>query len=186
MTARLLILLAIAVGLGIYFLVTDRTVEVPDVPQEGIPFEEDLDEIRERQKMVWQQDIECVQEAPTPAEISVQVWVDPADGKNRIYYALTEANGYYVDTITLTFWYKENAETTPENSPLLIDVPLNNFIPANEPLNECIDVVWAELQNIGGDMGTTENWAGRVEEYHRACLGNPKKMPVVTKATSCD
>lgn len=186
MTARLLILLALAVGLGVFFLVTDRTVEVPDVPQEGIAFEEDLDEIRARQKMIWQQGIECEQEAPTPAEISVQVWLDPADGKNRLYYALTEANGYYVDTITLTFWYKENENVQPEDSPLVIDLPLNNYIPPNEPLNECLDVVWAELQSIGGDMGASENWAGRVEKYYLACLGNPKFLPIVTKATSCD
>ena len=83
MTARLLILLALAVGLGVYFVVSDRSAEVPDVPQEGIPFGEDLDEVRERQKMVWQQDIECEQEAPGPAEISVQDWEDPADEKNR-------------------------------------------------------------------------------------------------------
>ena len=186
MTARLLILLALAAGLGVYFLLSDRSVEVPDVPQEGIPFEEDLDVVRERQKMVWQQDIECVQEAPGPAEIAIQVWEDPADGKSRLYFALTEANGYYVDTINLTFWYKENENMVAEESSLVVRVPLNNFIKANEPLNDCIDVVWAELENVGGDMGTTENWGGRVDGYHRACLGDPKRMPTVTKAISCN
>jgi hypothetical protein len=91
-----------------------------------------------------------------------------------------------VDTCNLTFWYTDGEDVAgPENSPLVVHHVLNDYVEAGNRLRSCIDVPWAELQNVGGDMGRTENWRAVVDACHRACIGNPKKLPNVTTAMGC-
>ena len=127
------------------------------------------------------------EDPPEEAEFEINVWVDPADGKFRLYYELTEIHGYYADTFDVEFWYKDSPEVDdPEDSPLVLPVHINDFVKANDSLRGCIEIAWAELENIGGDMGTTENWDGRVVHYHRARLQDPEGLIPMYKAAKCD
>jgi hypothetical protein len=135
--------------------------------------------------MVWQQKIEC-ERADKPPEMSIQIRVDPTDGKNRIYFNLTEAHGYYVDTCNLTFWYAGEGDTEGgQRPPLIVQHVLNDYVEAHGRLHSCIDIPWAELQRIGGSMGRTEDWRASVEACYRACVGNPKRLPNVTTVVNC-
>ena len=171
------VVVLLAVALVLYWATADTcTIEREDGVFPDIPLD---------QLMVWQQKIDCPR-TDEPSEMSIQVRVDPADEKNRIYFDLTEARGHYVDTCNLTFWYTDGEDVTdPEDSPLVVRHVLNNYVEANGRLRSCIDVPWAELERIGGEMGRTENWRGRVEGCDRACVGNPKCLPNVTTALSC-
>ena len=177
MKARIVILIVVAAGLGVYLLSQDRTPKVTEVPPDRKVFGLDEKEVSARQKPIWQYDAPG-EEPSEPAEFSTRVWTDPTDGKNRIYYDITEAHGYYADTFDLEFWYKNSDEITgPENSPLVIPVHLNNYLKANDTLRGHIEVVWAELQQVGGDFGTDENWDAHVVGHHRARLETPPGLP---------
>lgn len=167
----------LAVALAIYWATAEETtIQYAD----GVPRD-----IPPNQLMVWQQKIEC-QPADEPPEMSIEIWVDPTDGKNRIYFDLTEAHGYYVDTCNLTFWYAGAEDGAGwRDSPLVVGHVLNNFVEAHSRLRSCIDIPWAELQKVGGHMGRTEHWRASVEACYRACVGNPERLPNVITAVSC-
>ena len=134
---------------------------------------------------VWQQQIEC-QWATEPADMSIEIRLDANDGKNRIYFELAGAHGFYVDTGNPVFWYTESENATgSEGSPVVVRHVLNDYVGAGCRLRSCIDLSGAKLESVGGDMGRTDNWQARVDACHRACEGNPTYFPVVTTVVSC-
>lgn len=176
MKARVAIFMVIGVGLVVYHFTIGSAPKVRVATPGRLIFEEDPHDIDMRQKLVRDYPAPG-NEPPEPVELSVQVWTDPDDGKNRLYYEINEAHGYYVDTLDLEFWYKDDDEVTgPENSPLIVPVHLNKYLEANDTLRGHVEVVWAELQQVGGRFGTTENWDARVVHYHRARLKTPPAL----------
>jgi hypothetical protein len=120
--------------------------------------------------------LDC-EETDGPADLSIRLEVDPAPNKNYLHYTITEANGFFVETFNVTFFYKPTPETTAEDSPYSFEQFLNQYVPANGTLTGCIEVVPTLFARVGGQIGTSENWGAEVIGYHRACTGNPDPMP---------
>ncbi len=186
LTIRFVLMIAAASGLALHL--ATRTPKAEDYgPTLDVPdgIKKTIEKIREEQKMIWQQDLPG-EEPEEETEFSVRVTLDPTDGKDRLYYAITEAHDFYVETFTVDFWYKKTPDMLFEDSPFAKSVIINDYLKANETLEGCFEWVPAELREIHGDMGTSENWAAEVRFYDRARLENPDKFPTVVKATSCD
>lgn len=187
MIARLVILLVLATGLSIYLAV--RASSPPKETQVSDNLSaEDLERIRNEKKPVWEHPLEG-EEPPVPPELDIQIEVDPTGKKNRILYYITEAHGFYVEAFEIDFWYKPTPDATREESPLVRTQLLPGYyLKAKETLKGCFDVVTAEMDVIGGEMGTTENWGAEV--YHhpqgRARMQNPDRFPEVPNVTRCD
>jgi hypothetical protein len=176
MQARLIILIVAAGGLAVFFAV--RTSSTADEPPEmqGILSAKELEQIRSKSIMLQDLELKC-EEPAGPADLSIRVEVDPTDNKDRLYYYITEANGFFVETLDVTFYYKPTPDTTPEASPFAFNQFLNQYVAANDTLRGCIEVVGRELRDAGGQIGRSENWAAEVLGYHRACTSNPDPMP---------
>ncbi len=187
MKARLLILIVIAGGLAVYFAVgknREPVVVEEDLPDEG-PTAEELEDIRLKQKTLEERRLPG-QEPPARPEVAVTVEVDLASGKNRLFFNVSEAHGYYVETFRILVWYKRPGVTGPDDSPILFEHYVNDYVKANETLRTCAEVVPAELARVGGNMGTTDNWDARIILHGRARVKNPDPLPPLARATSCD
>jgi hypothetical protein len=177
MGARLVILVLIAGGLAVYFAVrpkaSPQVIEVDDPSVGGVagPI-----------KTVAEQPIDG-REPPEKPDIQVKVEVDTALGRNRLIFTISEAHGYYVDTIDLLAWRKGEV-SGPENSPLRVTYHMNNYLKANETQRACVDIVPAELSKVGGDIGKTEDWEVQVIRYGRAREKNPNPLPEVAEDAS--
>ena len=114
-----------------------------------------------------------------PAELSIRLEVDTTGKKNRLYYSITEAHGFFVETLDVTFYYKPTPETTQAESPYSFDQFLNMYVPADGTLKGCMEVVPRELElaGAGDSIGTSENWGATVIDYHSACTNNPDPLP---------
>ena len=128
------------------------------------------------------------EEPAEEAEFDVQVEVDTTGQKRRLYFYLTEAHGYYVETIDIDFYYKPTPDTEYEESPLVVPVHLDEYLKANEVGEGCIEVVHAELDDVSEEitMGTSENWEAVVVDYGRARAENPDPLPPAEKTVHCD
>lgn len=183
MKARIVILFVVAAGLAVY-LATRASAPPGAEPNlsDGLS-EKDKKDIRERQKLLWQFDLPG---EDVPADLAIQVEVDTSGKKNRLFYYISEAHGYYVETFEALFYYKPTPETTPDDSPLTSNQYINDYVKANETLTGCLEIVPAEIQYIGDTMGTSENWAAEIMRYGRARVENPDPLHPVTKITKCD
>jgi hypothetical protein len=178
MKARLIILVVVAAGLAVFFaLRASAPADEEPVFKDEISAAERA-RLAELQVMLQDLDLNC-EETDEPADLSIRLEVDPADDKNRIYYYITEANGFFVETFNVTFFYKPTPETTAEDSPYSFEQFLNQYVPANGTLTGCIEVVPRELDlsDAGEDVGKSENWGAEITYYHSACTGNPDPMP---------
>jgi hypothetical protein len=190
MGARLLILVVLAGGLAVYFAFAKKptqVVEEEETPTYLMPADNvdgGLEAVRTKQILVAEQPIGGREPKEEP-EIDVQVEVDTSGGKNRLYFTISEAHGYYVDTFQLRAWWVEEGVTSPEDSPLSLGVYLNTYKKANETLRTCVEVVPAELDKVGGDIGTTKNWDVILESYGRAREKNPDKLPIISEVGQC-
>ncbi len=187
MIVRLVILLVLAAGLSIFLAVRASAPPTETQVSDNLSAQE-LERHRSEKQHVWQHPLEG-EEPPVPPELDIQIEVDPTGKKNRILYYITEAHGYYVEAFEIDFWYKPTPDTTKEESPLVRTQLLSSYyLKAKETLKGCFDVVTAEMDVIGGEMGTNENWG--VEVFHhpqgRARMQNPDRFPQVGNATRCD
>ncbi|MCH8148399.1 MAG: hypothetical protein IH987_10455 [Planctomycetes bacterium] len=154
MGPRLILLILLGAGLALYY--GTRTPAAPDIHVEV----EILPSV-EPNLLLWNYDLPGDQPVEPP-DLELTLSVDPADGKQRIYFTLSEANDFYVETFILEFWYLTDADTEFEESPIQIEHYVDNYIKAGEVLESCLEVVDAELAEAGVDMGTIDNWAGRI------------------------
>lgn len=178
MKPRLIILLSLVVILGIYFVTRSPSTSTPvdDSSGSGHKVIKDL----------TQQDIPG-EEPTVPPEFDVRVEVDQSKGKNRLRYSISEKHGYFVETMRVIFWYvKPGENTTEENTALTVPHYINDFIEAKKTFEGFIEVVPAELSNVGGKIGTTENWRGRVIWHNRARMQNPSPLPERPGSASSD
>jgi hypothetical protein len=68
-----------------------------------------------------------------------------------------------------------------ENSPVRLEQHLNLFIEAGKPLEYCMELVPAELAQVGGSIGVSQNWRGRIKWHHRARRTSPSPLPAVAR-----
>jgi hypothetical protein len=173
MGARLIILIVLGAGLAMFY-----ALRPPAAENAGIKEQDPTGEAAEIGKMLWRNDPPNCPKANIEPDLSLSWSVDPLDGKNRIYIELSESHEFYVQSFVLEFWYMPDAATECEDSPLCINVPLDVYIKAGEFYEGCADINDAELREIGGDMGNTDNWGGNIVDYSmtRACTENPPEL----------
>lgn len=176
MTARLVFLVVIAGALAVFFA-TRTTGDLQGEVLSTGP--------RPVTAMIRDQSIGG--EEPTePAEFEIEIQVDRASGKNRLLLLITEVHGYYADSLEAVVWNT----TVEDDAQLSYDNPvthfINKFVPANETLVDCIEIVPAELAHVGGDIGESADWEGEVLKYGRARVANPHPLPVVVGTSTCD
>ncbi len=174
-SARLLILLAVAAGLGAAFAV--RTSAPPPEVQELTDLS---DAPKETIKEISQLDLPG-EEPPESPEFDVQFDIDTSTIKNRVILYITEAHGYYVESIAVRFWWKgDDPDLERDDSIYSFDYRINNYIKANETFKDCFDLSAPEVQAVGGDVGNVESWGVRLESYRRAREQNPDTFPPVS------
>ncbi len=184
MNPRLVILVVAGAGLAIY-LATRTTRPPGEGPQvEEVLDGQDLREIRLLQTLLANRPLPG-REPPEPPGLSIQVEVDPAETKHRLYYYITEAHGYYVETFKISFYYKPDPGTSIEESPQVVPTYLDDYVKADETLKGCIEIVPAELASIGGDMGTSKEWDAVITSHGRARMQNPDPLPPLTEVGKC-
>jgi hypothetical protein len=125
-------------------------------------------------------------EPPEEPELSVQVDVNTSSNKHRLDYYISEAHGYYVEAFQIEFWYKIRPDMQPADSPLRFVHHLEDYVQANQTLKDCLEVVPAELSQVGDEIGTSENWDARVIWHGRARVENPDPLPRVARIRTCD
>jgi hypothetical protein len=185
MKPRLIILIVAAAGLAVYFATRAAAPPKEETTLSDGISDAERQRIRDMQTPLAARDL-LGDEPAEPADLSIRVEVDPGSEKNRLYYHITEAHGYYVETFYIEFWYKPTPDTSADASPLFLTHHANEYLKANETLSSCIEIVPAELSRVGGDMGTTENWEAWVADYGRARTENPDPLPEIAKVAKCD
>ncbi|MHC5111056.1 MAG: hypothetical protein ACYTHJ_14385 [Planctomycetota bacterium] len=179
MTIRLLILVAVAGGLAVMVAVkvsnpapAQQQIDDIDDTSDGLTPEE-RERINRLNKELNKFDLPG-EEPEVEPEFDVQIEVDLSSGKNRLVSYINETHGYYVETLAILYWYKEKPDMVAEDSPLTFEQHFDLYIPANETLKLCIEVVPAELSHVGGDIGESEKWGAEVIYYNRAREQNPE------------
>ena len=177
MSARILILLVVAAGLAVFVALR--------IPAPGTQVDQQRAQDRppdEKTLLLIQRDPPPGEEPDVPPEFDIKVEVDTSSGKNRLVFYITEAHGYYVQVPYVQIWRKEpGQEIQPEHALYVIDLMVDNYIKANETFKDCIEVTGPELADVGGDIGTNENWAARVYDHSCARVKNPDKFPELDK-----
>jgi hypothetical protein len=77
----------------------------------------------------------------------------------------------------VAFYYKPTPDTTPEQSPFALQQSLDQYIPANETLRGCIELDPALLRQVGGQIGTSENWGQRSSATTGPARATPTPCP---------
>lgn len=190
MSIRLIILIIVGAILAVRFAMTSTAppVDLEDADLQTFDGSDgkSLEQIRNEQTLLWERDIpgETPDEQP---ELDIRVEVDTSRGKNRMYLYITEAHGYYMDTFNIDIWYVGNQEYDHENSPLMISHRImNKYLKVNDTLVDCLEVVPAELSNVGDDIGETGYWEAEIVEWGRVREQNPEPLPVMTQYDSCE
>lgn len=184
MNPRLLILIVVAAGLAIFFAAVKGgakpNTEIPnETGDEPVPFQGTLDTL----------DLPGSEPAEDP-DLAVQVEVDRSKGKNRLYFTISEAHGFYVEQFQVRFWYVKPGVTGPEDSPVSPTQFFDRFLPAKGTLRVCMEVVPAELDHVGGDIGDSGDWDAEIVWHGRARTENPDPMPprtdLINGTSTCD
>lgn len=184
MKPRLIILVVAAAALTLY-MATRTAAPPPNEADDDTALKGDeLANIRLLQTLLELRPLEG-QEPPEMADLSIQVEVDPTGEKNRLYYYITEAHGYYVETFKITFYFKPDPDTPIEDSPLRVSTYLDDYLKAKDTLRSCTEIVPGELGRVGGVMGTSEQWGAEITEYGRARMHNPDPLPPLTEVGKC-
>lgn len=188
MNPRLLILFALAGGLAVFLAVkasSPKSAEVDDADflQSVDGLDGPLNPIT--QVLLWRRDLPG-EEPPEEPELDIQVEVDQVSGKNRLNFWISESHGYYVETFRIRFWYKETPEMTLMESLYDFEHYLDKYVQANETFKDCIEVVPAELANVGGGMGSSENWGAVIQHHGRWRAKNPDPLPPIVSMSRCE
>lgn len=183
MGPRLVCLVLAGVGLAIYLAMRASAPPTAVVEMDG-ELSEELQLIREKQESIGDLPLDCEEPAEPPV-IAIRHEVRPGEGKNRLHYWLDEAHGYYVEAPVIEFFYVRSPGAGRPADDLVWQLPLNNYITANETFAGCMDLTDNELAPLGGGMGTTENWGARIVRYGRFCAGNPSRLVARDETGRC-
>ncbi len=187
MNARLLILIvvagALAVGLALRPMKPEKAGQTK--PGYQVPGNRTIEAIRQGKQSLKKRNLPG--ETPPEAPIfHIDVEVDRSNGKNRLVYYLTEEHGYYVQWFRINFWYTDGTIESADESPLVVPQAIERYLKANDTLTYCLEVVHPELEKIGGDIGTSENWEATIVSYGRYRAQNPDPLPVLGEAGACN
>ncbi|MCH7808054.1 MAG: hypothetical protein IIB60_02410 [Planctomycetes bacterium] len=187
MNPRFVILVLVALALAALAAVKFSNPAQPATTTEPGETMTDADrrDLEELQKMLGVRDLPG-EEPPEPSDLSIQVEVNQTSGKNRLDFWISEAHGFYVESFNIEFWYKEEPDVEPEDASLRFVHIFDRYVPANETVKGCIEVVWAELSHVGGDIGATENWGAQIISHGRSRMKNPDPLPLLSDAGGCD
>jgi len=188
MKPRLIILVVVAAALAITFALRSSAPPKKDMDKDTVvqtDHGEKINELRNQQKMVFEFPLPG-KEPDEPCEFNVNVRVDTSTGKNRLVLEISEIHGDYVELPEAEIWYAGPDGLDLAQSPLSFTHLMNRYIPANETMVECLEVVPAELSHIGGSIGTDSDWRAEIIEYRRARTKNPEKFPPVGGKSRCD
>ena len=184
MSIRLLILMALGVILGVYFVMrspapSDNSQAVMEDGSSGGYANAPSDFIRQTQQPLDNRAL-AGEEPPEPPVFDIQVEVNLSSGKNQLCFLISEIHGYYVETLNLQWWWTgKDGTIKPEDSSLNLSHFMDKYVKAGETLRECIELVPPELAGVGGDMGTGDNWGARMMSHGRARLENPDPLPPI-------
>ena len=185
MNVRLLILIAVAAGLAVYFATVKSRPTAVSGPTDDAPGEPQDPGLEDRKRTLDTFDLPGT-EPTDPADLSVRAEVDRSQGKNRLYFTISERHGYYVEQFRVHAWYKGEGVTGPENSRLVVPFFFDRFLKADETLRVCGEAVPAELSHVDGDIGTTANWDAEIVTHGRVRAANPTPLPPITDLGRCD
>lgn len=186
MNPRLLILIVVAAGLAIFFAAVKGRSKPDTVILDSEMTPEQTEQQRDTQLTLDQRDLPGT-EPPEDPDLVIQVEVDRSRGKNRLYFNISEAHGFYVEQFRVRFWSVRAGKEDPEDSPLVLSHFFDRYLPAKETLRLCLEVVPAELSKIGGDIGETSQWRAEVESHGRWRAKNPDPLPPRTDIVDiCD
>ncbi len=186
MNPRLLILIVIAAGMAIYFASIKSGTKPADILENTSMTPEEKDHLKQVTKTLEKFPLPGAEPAEKP-DLVTQVEVDRSKGKNRLYFTITEAHGYYVEQFQIHFWYVPKGGAKSDKPPAEATQFFDRFLPAKGTLRVCMEVVPAELADVGGDMGDSSNWKAEVVWHGRARTQSPNPLPPRTDlATSCD
>ncbi|MFQ5590226.1 MAG: hypothetical protein ACE5HE_03590 [Phycisphaerae bacterium] len=180
MSARLVLLLVVVAALGVAFAVRQSS---PPTPNDEAPWEDEGDDVDEDSlREITQLDLPG-EEPEEPPEFDIQVELDTSTIKSRMVLYIAEAHGYYVETVSIRFWWKgDDPNLEREDSIFSFVYRMNNYIKANETFKDCFELSAPEIARVGGDPGTVENWGWTLESYGRARATNPESFPPVSPA----
>ena len=184
MKVRLVILAVVAVGLAAFYLIRPSAPAVGTQTTSGQQDGEERRRLAEMQKLLWERELPGEEPAELP-ELAINVEVDTSGGKNRLYYYITEAHGYYVESFEVDFYYKPAEATTKDESPYVRTEYINDYVKANETLVGCFEIVPGELRRVGGDIGTSDNWDAEITNHGRAREQNPDPLPLLSEVGKC-
>lgn len=178
MKPRLIILLVLALGLAIWFA-TKSNDNKPGASAPPAPEELTTDATAEARKVELAEIPLPGNEPSEPAQFSVKMEVDQSSGKNRLVFYITEKHGYFVETMNLRLWYTPTGkDIDTKESPLVLTHYINDYMQAKQTFKGHLEVVPAELAQVGGKIGASENWRGEITKYHRAREADPNPLPV--------
>ena len=183
MKPRMMILLVIAAGLGVYFATKAAAPPPENTPStDGTPEERATRAIT--QTPLEQRELAGESPAEEP-DLSIRLEVDPAGKKNRLFYYISESHGYYVETFTIDVYHVSEPGGEPDEEPILSQY-INDFLEANETLKGCFELVPSELKKADGGMGTSENWYAEISRHGRHRAENPEPLPPLANVNKCD
>ena len=163
MSARTIILLVLAAGMAVFLAL--RSSAPPTPPEPPLP----VNDNDNTSGLLWTLEGPCeppCEEPDIPPEFDIQTEIDTSSGKNRLVLYVTEAHGFYVNTMYLRIWFHEAGEVIDqEDSPHSFQHFVNNYVKAGETLKYCIELTDPEIAAAGGDIGTGDNWSAEVEEW---------------------
>ncbi len=143
MNPRLLILIVVAAGMAIYFAAVRGGTKPVDGPVDTSMTPEERKQNDERGMTLDRHKLAGSEPAEKP-DVAVQVEVDRSKGKNRLYFTITEAHGFYVEQFRVRFWYVKAGVTGPDDSPVNLTQFFDRYLPAKGTLRVCMEVVPAE------------------------------------------
>lgn len=184
MKARFWILIAVAAVLAIYYATRPAAPAVEEVDIEQNADSEEMRRLREL-KTLLEDRLLPGEEPPEPDDLSIRVEVDPTSAKNQLYYYISEAHGYYVETFRIEFYYKPDETTTKESSPVRVIKYVNDYLKANETFRGCVTLMPPELLGVGGDLGDSDNWDADILSWGRARMQNPDPLPPLSEVGKC-
>lgn len=185
MKSRLVILLVVAVGMGVFLLVRSKTPpgQEPELKQNLTA--EQLEHYKLLKMRLSERPLPG-EEPPEPADVRVTVEVDSMETKHRLYLYLSETHGYYVETLNVDIYRVTRDEQTGEQEQQwIVSNPFEIYLEADQILRTCIELVPSEMERIDNDLGTSEDWVAEVASYGRARVENPDPLPPLPEMFQC-
>jgi hypothetical protein len=104
-------------------------------------------------------------EPPEEPSFDVDIKVDQTEGKQRLRFYITEEHGYFVETLRMNLYYLPD-EAEQDEAIFVTELFINKYLRANDTLEYHTELTPVEMNRIGGDMGTDDNWLAEIIYYH--------------------